>query len=269
MRVAMLQLNSRHDKAQNIQMISQLFEQAMSHNDIDLVVAPEYATYLGGSTQDQWAAGEEFPNGEGYKALQALAVKYKVAFHVGSMIETEGNKHYNSSIVFAADGTQLAKYRKIHLFDVETPGGHVFRESDVISRGDQVVDYMLGDQKIGCAICYDIRFSELFLAHMKSDCNVIVLPAAFNLETGKDHWEALIRARAIETQSFVIAPGQIGFHLEDAGERPCYGNSMIVDPWGTVVARASSCVGVTVADLDISYQKLIRMNLPSNQHHVM
>ncbi len=269
MRVLMLQLNSRHDKAANIKTINDMVDEAMKTDRPDLILAPEYATYLGGTTKEQWAAGETFPDGEGYQAMQDIARRHGVPFHVGSMIETDGDAHYNTSVVFDKDGTEIAKYRKIHLFDVETPGGHVFRESDVIDRGSEVVDYQLGENRIGCTICYDMRFSELYLQHMRAGCNIIVVPAAFNLETGKDHWEPLLRARAIETQSFVIAPGQIGFHLEEAGERPCYGNSMIINPWGTVIARAQSKPGTMIADLDMDYQQQVRTILPSNNHHVL
>jgi nitrilase len=269
MRVALLQLNSRDDKSANIATITRLFEEKIAGRDVDLVAAPEYSTFLGGLREEQWAAAETFPDGEGYRALQGLAKTYGVAVHTGSMIERDGNKHYNTSVVFGPDGTELARYRKIHLFDVETPGGHVFRESDVIDRGGEVVDFTYDGHKFGCSICYDMRFSELYLQHMRNGCDVIMVPAAFNMETGKDHWEALLRARAIETQSWVIAAGQIGFHREAAGERACYGNSMVIDPWGNIVARASARPGVTLADVDFDYARHVRTILPSNNHHVL
>ena len=269
MRVALLQLNSRDDKSANIATITRLFEEKIAGRDVDLVAAPEYSTFLGGLREEQWAAAETFPDGEGYRALQGLAKTYGVAVHTGSMIERDGNKHYNTSVVFGPDGTELARYRKIHLFDVETPGGHVFRESDVIDRGGEIVDFTFDGHKFGCSICYDMRFSELYLQHMRNGCDVIMVPAAFNMETGKDHWEALLRARAIETQSWVIAAGQIGFHREAAGERACYGNSMVIDPWGNIVARASARPGVTLAAVDFDYARHVRTILPSNNHHVL
>lgn len=269
MRIAMLQMNSRVDKPANIARIEELFRTHIRKGEVDLVVAPEYATFLGGSRDAQWAAAETFPGGEGYRALQVLARDYGVTFHAGSMHEASGNRVFNTSVVFGPDGTEIARYRKIHLFDVETPAGHVFRESDTITRGDSVVGYPLNGHRVGCAICYDLRFAELFLAHMQQGCDVIVLPAAFNMETGKDHWEVLLRARAIETQSYLIAPGQIGPHPEPAGERACYGNSMVIDPWGQVIARASATTGVTFADLDFTYLAQVRGSLPSNSHHVM
>lgn len=269
MRVLMLQLNSRHDKAANLRTIESMVDAAFERDTAELVVLPEYATFLGGTTEEQWAAGESFPDGEGYQALRALAMRHGTTLHVGSMIETDAERHYNTGVVFGPDGTELAKYRKIHLFDVETPSGHVFRESDVIDRGADIVNYPLGEHRVGCSICYDLRFSELYLQHMKDGCDILVAPAAFNLETGKDHWEVLCRARAIETQSWLIAPAQIGLHLEAAGERPCYGNAMIVDPWGTVVARSPSRPGTVLAELDFDYQRTVRTNLPSNRHHVL
>lgn len=269
MRVAMLQMNSRHDKAANIAAIRKMFETRIAGQGIDLVVAPEYATFLGGPKEMQWEAAEPFPDGEGYAAMRDLAREHDVTFHVGSMIELDGTSHYNTSVVFAPDGAEIARYRKIHLFDVETPQGHVFRESDIIDRGASPVAYALGALKVGCAICYDMRFAELFQRYMKDGCNVLTVPAAFNLETGKDHWEPILRARAIENQCWLIAPAQIGMHMEPAGERPCYGNSMIVDPWGTVVARASNAPGVTVAEIDMGILDRVRTILPSNRHHVM
>ena len=269
MRLALMQLNSRDDKTRNIETITQLFEERIAGQGVDMVVAPEYATFFGGSREEQWAMGETFPEGEGYGAMRDLARRHGVAFHVGSMIEKAGNSHYNTAVVFGPDGEELARYRKIHLFDVETPGGHVFRESDTIDRGQDVVSYDYEGRRFGVSICYDIRFSELYLQHMRAGCDVIMVPAAFNLETGKDHWETLLRARAIETQSWVVAAGQIGFHREPAGERPSYGNSMVIDPWGTVTARASAKPGVTLADLDFDYMAHIRTILPSNTHHVL
>lgn len=269
MRIALLQLNSRHDKPANIAAIETMFAERIAGSGVDLVVAPEYATFLGGTVQQQHAAAEQFPEGEGYRAMQNLARRYAVAFHIGSMIESDGGAYYNTAIAFGPDGTELCRYRKIHLFDVETPSGHMFRESDVIQRGSEIVDYPLGKHRIGCAICYDLRFPELFLAHMKAGCDIITIPAAFNLETGKDHWEVMIRTRAIETQCYVVAPGQIGLHEEPGGARACYGNSMIVDPWGTVIARASAQPGVTIAELDFAYLEHVRAKLPSNSHHVI
>ncbi len=159
MRVALLQLNSRHDKGANIAAIRDLFASHIGGRDVDLVVAPEYATYLGSNREDQWTASETFPGGEGYETMRALAKEFGVTFHVGSMIERNGDSHYNTSVVFSPEGQEIARYRKVHLFDVETPQDHVFRESDVIDRGTDIVSYQAGPLTIGCSICYDMRFA--------------------------------------------------------------------------------------------------------------
>ncbi|WP_010140194.1 carbon-nitrogen hydrolase family protein [Oceanicola sp. S124] len=269
MKIAMLQLNSRTDKAANLAEIVRLFSERIAGSGAELVVAPEYAPCLGGSRDAQRQAAETFPEGEAYRTLQRLAREHGVTFHAGSMLERDGDSIFNTSVVFGPDGAERARYRKIHLFDVETPQGHVFRESDVISRGSEVVQFDHAGRRFGLAICYDLRFAELFLAHMRAGCDALILPAAFNMETGKDHWECMLRTRAIETQSWVIAPGQIGLHPEPAGERACYGNSLVIDPWGAVTARASGTTGVTFAELDFDYLDRVRATLPSNRHHVL
>lgn len=269
MRIALLQLNSRDDKAANLATITRFFDEKIAGRGVDLVVAPEYSTFLGGSREEQWAAGETFPEGAGYRALQALARRHAVTFHTGSMIEKQDNGYFNTSVIFGPDGTERARYRKIHLFDVVTPGGEVYRESDTIRRGEEIVDFALDGHRIGCAICYDMRFPELFQAHMKAGCDMLCVPAAFTMETGKDHWETLLRARAIETQCWLMAPGQVGKHRVGEADVACYGNSMIIDPWGTVVARASNVPGVIIADADFAWQDRVRSILPSNRHHVL
>ena len=146
----------------------------------------------------------------------------------GSIVEKDGENFYTTSLVFGPDGERVSRYRKIHLVDVETPEGIVYRESDSIHRGKDVVTYKIGDVTVGCGICYDIRFPELFQRLRDIGADVIVLPAAFTLSTGKDHWEVLARARAIETQTYFVAVGQTGTHA--AGRKACYGHSLVVHP---------------------------------------
>ena len=190
-----------------------------------------------------------------------------VTIHAGSVVEQEGNKYYNTTIVFGPDGAELAKYRKIHLFDVDTPGGTIYRESDTISRGEDVVTYQVGETKVGCAICYDVRFPELFRKLRDEGAEVIVLPAAFTLMTGKDHWEVLARARAIETQTYFLAVGQTMSHAE--GRKWCWGHSMVIDPWGHIVAQCSDGVGTTSSKLDLGYVTKVRGDVPVARHHVL
>ncbi len=140
-------------------------------------------------------------------------------------------------------------------------------KSDSVARGEEVVTYKVGDKTVGCGICYDIRFPELFRALRDKGADVIVLPAAFTLMTGKDHWEVLARARAVETQTYFLAVGQIGTHA--GGKKACWGHSMVIDPWGHIVAQCSDSVGTAGAVLDFDYSAKVRANVPVANHHVL
>lgn len=267
MRVSVVQMNSQDDKAANLDVAERLVIEAAERDRPDLIVLPENFTYLGEGRDRIRASADRFPDGEAYRRLQELARRLGVAIHAGSMIEQDGDSFYNATVVFDGNGAELARYRKIHLFDVDTPGGLVYRESDAIGRGRDVVTYKIGDVSVGCAICYDLRFPELFRRLADAGAQVIVLPAAFTLQTGKDHWEVLIRARAIETQTWFVASAQIGTHAE--GRKASFGHSMVVDPWGLVVSRSSDSVGSHSAQLDFAYQEEIRAKLPVSRHHVL
>jgi len=190
-------MNTQNDKAENLKVAADLIEKAVKADNPDLVVLPEYFAFLGDNPQEMHESGEEFPDGEIYTLLSGLAKKHAITLHAGSIVEKEGNRFYNSTLVFGPDGKQIARYRKMHLFDVDTPNGISYRESDSVARGEDVVTYKVGDKTVGCGICYDIRFPELFRALRDRGADVIVLPAAFTLMTGKDHWEVLARARAV------------------------------------------------------------------------
>lgn len=267
MKASLIQMNTQGDKAANLDAAEKLIEQAVAQEKPDLVVLPELFAYLGVDPAQIHASGETFPDGESYQRMSKLAKRLKVAIHAGSVVERRGNRFYNSTVVFDADGKELARYSKIHLFDVEVPNGASFRESDTISRGEDVVTYKLGDATVGCAICYDIRFPELFRQLRDKGADVIVLPAAFTLATGKDHWEVLVRARAIETQTYFLATGQTLSFAD--GKKWNWGHSMIVDPWGHIVAQASDGVGSTSARLDLSYVEKVRDQIPVATHHVI
>ncbi|OQP86399.1 carbon-nitrogen hydrolase [Rhizobium rhizosphaerae] len=267
MRVSLVQMNSQDDKAENLKTAARLIEDAVRSDNPDLVILPEYFAFLGDNPAEMHASGEEFPGGEVYTLLSGLAKQHGITLHAGSIVEKEGNNFYNATLVFGPDGQQIARYRKIHLFDVDTPNGISYRESDSVARGEEVVTYAVGDRTVGCAICYDIRFPELFRALRDKGADIIVLPAAFTLMTGKDHWEVLARARAIETQTYFMAVGQIGTHA--AGRKACWGHSMVIDPWGHVVAQCSDRVGITSASLDFDHTATVRANVPVAQHHVL
>jgi predicted amidohydrolase len=169
-------------------------------------------------------------------------------------------------LVLGADGSPLATYRKIHLFDVELGNGGSYSESAATAAGNEPVVVEVGGFKLGLSICYDLRFPELYRALSAQGAEVLLVPAAFTLHTGKDHWHVLLRARAIEAQAFVVAAAQQGTHPR---ARQTYGHSLVVDPWGTVIAEASDGVGVVMATLERARLEAVRRSLPSLKHRVL
>ncbi len=266
MKVSLIQMNSTDDKAKNLASAVQLIDEAVAVDCPELVVLPELFTYLGGTTEGAMAAAEVFPDGEAYRLIQDKARQHNVYIHAGSLVEKEGDNYYNTTVVFDEKGNSVASYRKIHLFDITTPDGLVFNESATYTAGSSTSTYDIKGNKAACSICYDVRFPELYIDLAKQGAKLIVIPAAFTLQTGKDHWEVLCRARAIESQCYVLAPNQYGQYIEDAIPRANYGNSMIIDPWGAVLARAADKVGHICAELDFAYLDTIRAKLPSLQH---
>jgi nitrilase len=264
------------DKAANIAQAQAMVDQAVAEHRPRLICFPEVWTCLGGSISTRRANGEYLPDpdsggedGPAYNFLRNIARKNGMYVHGGSIGEKTQGKLANTTVVFDPEGVEIARYRKIHLFDVTTPDGTGYRESDDYISGDSLVTFEVDGMKVGCAICYDIRFPDIFWGLRQAGAELIVLPAAFTLQTGKDHWEALIRSRAIETQCWFAAPGTWGPNTGENGEaRFTYGHSLICDPWGHVVAKASDGVGWTSAEIDRSLTDQIRRNMPVLQHRV-
>ncbi|MDG4832757.1 carbon-nitrogen hydrolase family protein [Solwaraspora sp. WMMD1047] len=259
MRVAVCQLNARDDRKANLAAAAELLTQAAA-GGADLAVLPEYVDYLGPS------AGLPAPepvDGEFAKFFAGVARRLGIWVHAGSFHEAgpDPEHTYNTSLVFDRTGRLAATYRKIHLYDVEIPGRVSYLESRNVAPGAEPVVVPVDEIRLGLSICYDLRFPELYrrLA-VAGAADVLVVPAAFMLHTGRDHWEVLLRARAIENQCYVLAAAQIGDH--DPG-RTCFGRSMVVDPWGTVLAQAPDVPGVVFADLDLERLRTIRAELPS------
>jgi deaminated glutathione amidase len=269
MKVTLIQMNSRDDKPANLEQAERLTRAAIEATGPQLVALPELFAYLGGTVDGARASAETVPGGPAAELLRGLAREYGVYVHGGSFNERDGDRLFNTTLVFAPDGAQIARYRKIHMFDVVTPDGKTYRESATYTPGTEIVSYEAAGARVGCAICYDLRFAEIFLGLARQKVQILVLPAAFTMMTGKDHWEVLLRARAIETQSYVLAPGQVGPYVEDGIDRMNYGNSLIVDPWGTVIARAQEGTGWVTADLDLAYLERVRVDLPSNRNRVL
>lgn len=258
-RVAAVQFNAREHKAANIATAMALIDRA-AETGARLIVLPEVWTYLGPS-DGQRDAAETIP-GDLTDRLAEQARRHGVYLHAGSFLEQERGEPrlYNTSVVFNPDGEIIAKYRKIHLFDVVLDGVAAYQESLNVAAGNEIVTFDLDGMTVGLAICYDLRFPELFRILALRGAEAIVLPAAFTLMTGRDHWEVLIRARAIENQVFMIAPNQYG---PDSSGKWCYGRSMIVDPWGTVLATAADGDGVIATTLDRAQLRGVRRQVPS------
>ena len=259
MRAAAVQLNSTEDKARNLEIAGRLVRRAAS-DGAELVVLPEKFNVLG--SPEQLAAEAEPLDGPTVGWAGSLARELSLWLVAGSIVErVEGDaKLRNTSVVVDPDGAVRAVYRKIHMFDVEV-GGVTYRESDAEAPGDEVVVTEAGPLKLGLAVCYDLRFPELFRVMAVEGAQAFTLPSAFTVPTGRAHWEVLIRARAIENQVFVVAAGQVGRHPPD---HESYGHSMIVDAWGTILAQAAGePEQVVTADLDLDAQSDIRAKLPS------
>jgi predicted amidohydrolase len=270
MKVSLIQMNSRHDKAANIASASELIARAVAEERPDWVALPECFDFYGGGRADKFAAAEVLPGGLAYSAMQALAKKHGIFIHAGSILERiEGEERmHNTTIVFDRAGLEIARYRKIHLFDITAPDGTQYRESASFKPGDAVATYDCEGLTIGCAICYDLRFPYLFAALADKGAEMIALPSAFTLQTGKDHWEVLCRARAIETETYFCAPAQTGSHVVGNETRQTYGHSLVVDPWGHVTAKASDGVGIVSTRIDRDFVKKVRAQIPVAQHKV-
>jgi nitrilase len=274
MRVSVIQMSPKSDKAENIAQAKILIEGAIAADKPDLVALPEIWTCLGGDVETKFASAEPLPlagsgetGGQAYEFLRGVAMAHGVAIHGGSIGELDGGKLYNTTVVFGPDGAELARYRKIHLFDITTPDGMGYKESATYGSGDEIVTCDVAGFKLGLAICYDLRFPELFLALRRKNVDLIMLPAAFTLQTGKDHWEVLLRARAIETQTWFAAPACTGSYTEASGQlRTSYGHALIADPWGHIVAKASDGLGWATATIDKTFMARIRADMPVLEH---
>ena len=268
MKVSIVQMNSISDKAANIAAAEALIERAVREERPDWVLLPEFFDWAGGSKADKLANAETFPGGPAYEMARNQAIKQKIFVHAGSIMERiEGEERiHNTSVVFNREGEEIARYRKIHLFDVTTPDGASYKESQTVKAGDQVVTYDCEGVTIGCSICYDLRFPDLFQALAEKGAQVIALPAAFTLQTGKDHWEVLLRARAIETETYVCASAQTGSFTVGNEQRQTYGHSLVADPWGHVVAKASDGAGIVSARIDPERVERVRKLIPVAEH---
>jgi predicted amidohydrolase len=269
--IAAVQFNPKDDKSANIDTALTLIDHAAS-SGARLVLLPEVWTYMGDPARNAEMA-ESIP-GDLTNRLAERARRHGIYLHAGTFVEAvDGDERVrNTAVVFNPDGDIIATYRKIHMFDINLDdggsGGGQFQESATVAPGDEIVDFELDGVRIGLATCYDLRFPELFGILALRGAEVILLPAAFTMQTGKDHWEVLIRARAIENQVYMVACGQFGQYMPN---KWCYGRTMFVDPWGTVLATAPDAESVITAVVDRNRLATIRRQIPSlanRQPHV-
>mgnify|MGYP001776816393 CR=1 FL=1 len=251
--MAVIQLSSTQDPEENLQEIGAFVREA-AERGAQAAALPECALYRG-LEMERYA--QDVPGGAAVRRLAQLARETGLWLHCGSLYERapQGGRPYNCTLVIRPDGTLAGKYRKLHPFDVAVPNGPAVRESDQIRPGEEIVTVDAGDLGTwGLSICYDLRFGELYRLMALEGAQVLFVPANFTLNTGRDHWEVLIRARAIENGCYVVAPGQFG----PGPEFPAFGRSMVADPWGNVIARAPDRPGVILADIDLDYVDEIR-----------
>jgi predicted amidohydrolase len=257
LRAAAVQLNSTGDRARNLATAERLVRAAAA-DGAELVGLPEKWNLL--AAGEELLAGAEPLDGPSLTAARGWARTLGIHLLAGSVAERgDGEKAFNTSVLIGPDGEDLAVYRKIHMFDVDA-GGISYRESAHEKPGSEVVTAPLGELIAGLSVCYDLRFPELFRILALRGARLLTVPSAFTAATGRDHWEVLLRARAIENQAFVLAPNQVG---KASPHFDSYGRSAIVDPWGVVLATAPDEECFVAADLDLPGQERIRESLPA------
>lgn len=261
-RVAAAQMNSTDNKEENLHLARRLIAQA-AREGAQVAAFPELFSWRGRSERE-WELAEPL-DGPTLTTMATLARELRLYVLAGSILEAvpEEKRVFNTSVLFNPAGERIAAYRKIHLFDVEVEGVGALRESATRQHGDEVV--VDSEQALfGLSICYDLRFPELYRELTRRGARIHFVPSAFTLITGKDHWEPLLRARAIENQVYVVAPAQIGRGVSGPAN---YGHALILDPWGNILAGAQDRDGIlVVADLDLEYLAKIRRELPALEH---
>lgn len=265
-RVGLVQMISSAKVADNLLQVEHYMSQAKDEQ-VELVVLPENFAFMGLKDTDKWQIAEVYGQGPIQEKISQLAKKFGLWIVAGTMsIKGLGSKVRASSIVYDDQGLSVARYDKIHLFDVRVSEHESHQESSSVERGNEpvVVDSPVG--KIGLTVCYDLRFPELYHQLMIRGAQIFTVPSAFTAITGQAHWEVLLRARAIENLCYVLAPNQGGHH---ENERQTYGHSMVIEPWGKVLAQKEANTGLVTADIDLQRLQQLRQHFPCIEHHVL
>jgi predicted amidohydrolase len=265
---AAVQMTSISDVDKNLAQAEDLIQLAVNRG-AELVCLPENFSFLGDENEKARLSIEIAEKSERF--LIKIAQRYQILLLGGGfpvpVADNNGNqgRMYNTALLVGREGEELARYRKIHLFDVNLPDGNTYQESATVLAGTELPPVYFSEKygNLGLSVCYDVRFPELYRHLSQLGANVLFVPAAFTAFTGKDHWQVLLQARAIENTSYVIAPAQVGMHTP---RRQSHGHAMIVDPWGIVLADAGDRIGVAIAEIQPSRIDQIRRQMPSLQH---
>jgi predicted amidohydrolase len=260
MLAAVVQLTSGPDVSSNLERATRWIGEA-ARRGAELALLPENFAFMGAHERDKFAIAESLDaGGPILTAMREAARRHRISLVLGGFPEKATETHvHNTAIHLDAAGEIQAVYRKIHLFDVDIPDGATYRESASVAPGGEPV--VSGD--LGLSVCYDVRFPELYRELARRGARILTVPAAFTLHTGRDHWHVLLRARAVENLCYVLAAAQYGRHN---AKRVTYGHSMIIDPWGIVLAEVGDHEGVAVAEIDFAHQDKLRRELPSLNH---
>ncbi len=261
MKIGIGQMNSQSNKTANLDVADALICE-LAQAGASLIMLPEHFNYIGPDPSKAQNA-ESINSSPSLDMVQNRAKEFGIHIHIGSFLERDGEQIYNTAVVFDPNGCVVAKYRKIHLFDVKVPGGKKYFESDTISPGHCLDTFSIGDFTFGLATCYDLRFPEMFRKLSEMGANVLLLPAAFTLETGRDHWELLLRARAVENLCWVVAANQYG---SSPPNNNSYGRSMVINPWGIITAQAPDKVCTLITEITVDSINQVRSEFPAHKH---
>jgi predicted amidohydrolase len=262
LRVGLVQMCSGLEPEANIAEASRLIRRAVG-DGAEFVATPEMTNVVEPRRSVLWEKVRDEADDQSVAALARLARELGIWLSAGSLALRSGQRLVNRSLLYAPDGSVVARYDKVHLFDVALPNGESYRESGSYDGGTQAVTVNIGPARLGLTICYDLRFPQLYLALAGAGANVLTVPSAFTRVTGEAHWHVLLRARAIETGSFVLAAAQGGRH--ESG-RETYGHSLVVDPWGRILAEAQDQPGIILTDIDSEQAAVARRKIPTLRH---
>lgn len=262
-RIACLQLNSGSDYAANLAKLATMMREAAT-GGAKFVFSPEYVLMMDGSGRVMRERAQDAAGQPALGALCALSRELGVWHLTGSLtLKSDDDRLFNRSVLISDEGTPIAQYDKIHMFDATLPSGTVIRESSAYRPGERAVIAATPWGRLGMTVCYDLRFPQLYRILAQRGAVMLAIPSSFQRETGRAHWHTLLRARAIENACFVIAPALCGEH---PGKRSTYGHSLVVDPWGEVLADGGEAPGVVYAELDLARVEKVRGLLPSLGH---